>query len=407
MRPLIWALGAYGVLSLISMATMGIGAALLAAATIYYLGGPAGFWKEVNKAFRHPAYLLYAQVALALLAALALSLVGAELFPLSYGGQWSHVNFLRDISKAWYLLWPLFIVPALIAVGADGQKKVLRAWLIAFGVLSALSIVQYFTGFPRPQQIPGTSHFHATLFLGHHLSVASVFIFPFFAALDLGSRKDARARSGLSREVLAACVGFGLLCLFFTYSRTLWIALPIGIFIWICWALPSRRRWPALAGAAGGLVVALLIPGVWQRLRDARGILPREELWLANLEFFKARPFTGVGWHHNIELSGIYLVERTHASSVFSGHAHNNLIDILAGTGLVGTFAWVAWCTLAFVLLWEPAHKGTGFARGLLCAWIVFHINGLTQVNFWEAKVLHQISWMTAWAILWRMRERA
>ena len=39
-------------------------------------------------------------------------------------------------------------------------------------------------------------------------------------------------------------------------------------------------------------------------------------------------------------------------------------------------------------------------AKGWACAWIVFHLNGLTQVNFWEAKVQHQMAWVIAWSLL-------
>ena len=36
-------------------------------------------------------------------------------------------------------------------------------------------------------------------------------------------------------------------------------------------------------------------------------------------------------------------------------------------------------------------------------AWLIRRSfdGGLTQVNFWESKVLHQIMWVTAWALVW------
>jgi O-antigen ligase len=167
----------------------------------------------------------------------------------------------------------------------------------------------------------------------------------------------------------------------------------------MCWALPREQRVKVLTAGFFGLILVFLLPPVTRRITEFRGILTREELWTANLDFFKARPLTGVGWHHNIELSGYYLMEKHQITQVFSGHAHNNLLDMLGGTGLLGTVAWIAWCVLAFAMLIPLARNGEGFARGLFCAWIVFQLNGLTQVNFWEAKVLHQIAWVTAWAL--------
>ncbi len=75
----------------------------------------------------------------------------------------------------------------------------------------------------------------------------------------------------------------------------------------------------------------------------------------------------------------------------------------MGGTGILGLLAWLAWVGVTLGLAWASVRRGRtgGFARGVLCAWVVFHINGLTQVNFWESKVLHQMMWVVAWTLLW------
>ena len=134
------------------------------------------------------------------------------------------------------------------------------------------------------------------------------------------------------------------------------------------------------------------------------------------IEFLKQRPLTGVGWHHNQELSGFYLMDKFKTGDVFSGHAHNNFLDRLGSQGSFGALAWLAWCVSVIWLLLrqrktnEPGPEGESYAsldrtkivfsRGLVCAWFVFQINGLTQVNFWEAKVEHQLAWVIAWSLL-------
>ena len=83
-------------------------------------------------------------------------------------------------------------------------------------------------------------------------------------------------------------------------------------------------------------------------------------------------------------------------SSRFVGHAHNNLLEMLGGTGIIGTLTWILWTLWIFKMSLETArHKDPwgDAAWGFFCAWIVFQINGLTQVNFWEGKVLHQMMW--------------
>jgi O-antigen ligase len=154
-----------------------------------------------------------------------------------------------------------------------------------------------------------------------------------------------------------------------------------------------------------GLSALSQIPGIQRRLRDGMGIGERHELWLANWEFFKNRPLLGVGWRQNQELSGYYLMDKYQQTHVFSGHAHNNLLDLLGGTGALGTLAWLAWSFWVIRILWMKSTRQTEeepwFGRGLVCAWVVFHLNGLTQVNFWEGKVQHQMAWVIAWSLFW------
>jgi hypothetical protein len=49
-------------------------------------------------------------------------------------------------------------------------------------------------------------------------------------------------------------------------------------------------------------------------------------------------------------------------------------------------------------MTWKTSNA-FGIGRGLFCAWIVLHLNGLTQVNVWEGKVEHQMAWALAWAL--------
>jgi O-antigen ligase len=112
-----------------------------------------------------------------------------------------------------------------------------------------------------------------------------------------------------------------------------------------------------------------------------------------------------VGWRHTEEMSGYYLQELTGEKDVFAGHAHNNFLDLLGGAGVLGALTWLAYCAFVLAILYRALRRdrapGLDFARGMFCAWLVFQINGLTQVNFWEGKVEHQVAWMIAWALLW------
>lgn len=409
-------LGIYAVLSLFSMATMSIGAGVLGLLMIGQLAkGLPQDQPAVSQPLLPNKYIreyLWASCVIGL--ACILSLVFGALDPLSFDGYFSRVHLIADSAKLWYFFWPLILLFAISKISATERLQVLRLWLGTFTALSVLGIIQHFIGWPRPMPVPGTEHrFLATLFLGTHLSVASVFIFPFFVLLDF-FRQAPKSRVNVGKALVlptwALGVGAiaGFLTLMMTYSRTLWVALPIGLLVWALWTLPK----PGRAGnavrvlivlgvlVAGGL--ASQLPTVKARLNLQMGIHERQDLWEANWEMFKQRPFAGVGLKHNQELSGFYLMEKYHATDVFSGHAHNNVLDFLSGTGIIGLIAFLVWCYFPFKWAVRPGVRISGYnlSAGFFCALLVFQLNGLTQVNFWEAKVQHQLMWSVAW-ILW------
>jgi O-antigen ligase len=387
------------------MGGMSVGALTLLVCLLVAWKGPMGALDRVRREHAaNPWARRYLIVTLALAAALVLSLVVAAIWPLQYAGRPVQVSFGRDLAKTWYLFWPLLLLAVLRALSPNDRARLLSVWLGFALILGAIGWLQYFTGWPRPQGIPlHPGRFHATLFFGHHLSVASVLIFPFFAALDLAEKPIGPRIAGLSRPLLSLAAALLAITLFLTYSRMLWVALPVSVIAWVLWVLPRRLSLGALVTLALMAAAALQAPEVRERLGNTMGVSTRQELWKANLEFVARRPLTGAGWHHNLDLAGAYFDEKLGPGDHFVGHAHNNVIEALGGTGLLGLLAWLAWCSLVIRMAWVAARGGQarGFSRGVVCAWIAFHLNGLTQVNFWESKVLHQITWVVAWSLLW------
>ena len=111
-----------------------------------------------------------------------------------------------------------------------------------------------------------------------------------------------------------------------------------------------------------------------------------------------------MGLGKNQELSSYYFQALyPNQSHFFIGHAHNVYLEILAGIGLFGFVTWILWLLFAFRTLHSLKQplKLCGFPVGILSAWIVFLVNGLTQVNFWEGKVLHQIAWVMGLTLYW------
>lgn len=398
-------LAVYLFTSLVAMAPMSIGAAVLLVLSMVAFGGFGGWRQRLREEWEKPLVRKFFLVNFWLAAACGVSVIAAWISPLSFGGRFIPANF-SELGKLWYFFWPLILVPAFRAISEERRQRVLRVWIATFGVFSCIGIIQFFTGWPRPQIIPETHYYHATLLLGHHLSVASVFIFPYFAVLHYLWVKDGPKRIGISRALLALIFTVGTVMLLMTASRMLWLALPVGVLLWGFLNLPRKTALSLAIGLVLILGLASQHPAIQKRFGYS-GVSEREELWKANFEFFKDRPVFGVGWRMNQGLSGIYFEHIRPGQPYFQGHAHNNLIDILAGTGAFGTIPWIAWALLVLWIAWlSAAGKGAsaaygGFARGLFCAWIVFQLNGLTQVNFWEGKVTHQMMIMASLSLMW------
>ncbi len=398
----------YAALCLGSMATMSIGVGVFLILAFTDEGGPLRFFADLKSVVRTPLGNAYLLAALGLTVACAISLAGAALHPLKFAGRGPTVEFLHDIAKTWYLFLPLFLAVGWMRLPIDRQRRVFQTWIVAFGVISALSVPQLFTGWPRAQPNPLlVPYFHTTLLLGHHLSVASVWIFPFFACLDLLFSREPREALRIHAAWLAIFLAAGSFTLFFAYSRTLWVALPATVGLWALFRLPRRSSAILISGILIAGAALSRLPIVQTRLSTSIGVGDRIQLWKTNWEFFLLRPFTGVGYGKNLELTGYYFHEKfpATAAQMFVGHAHNIFLEILSGTGLLGMLGWLAWWAVVLRGLWcaRSSRYPIRFVSALGCALLALIINGVTQVNFWESKVLHQIMWMVGIILVWNL----
>ncbi len=233
----------------------------------------------------------------------------------------------------------------------------------------------------------------------HHLTFSNVFLFPasIFFSLGVG---DPRRRWAY---LFLGLVLF-LLCLW-TQSRAAWMAVPITAFVI---ALGKSGR--LAVGAALAAVVALTTlyytdAGFHQRFErtffqkdDFYNGGPRTRLWKANWEMFKDHPWVGVGWNNNERLSKAYVDKLYPAQKDnFYGHAHSEPIQILATTGILGMVTFLVLWAAVFLRLARATLRLSldgperWLALGLLGGFIGFHLQGLTQWNFGDAEVLHNV----------------
>jgi len=199
-----------------------------------------------------------------------------------------------------------------------------------------------------------------------------------------------------------------------SWGRGAWLGFGAAAGVMVFFA--PRQRWLAflLLGLAGTIVVGLwlagLIPaGVEDRLDNAitefvgfgdmRGkpisndnfaIVERLAHWQAAYNMANDQPFTGVGLG-NYEI--VYAQYGIPSWPRPLGHAHNDYLNILAETGLIGLVAYgMAWCA---ILVWTlRALKQTdfvlrGLALGLLGTWTHLAVHSVVDKLYVNNLFLH------------------
>jgi O-antigen ligase len=194
-----------------------------------------------------------------------------------------------------------------------------------------------------------------------------------------------------------------------TFTRGAWIAMACA---WFVMALIAAPRVAALLTIAGiTLTGAAATLSETFRLRLFSLIDPtytsnseRWFLWKANWEMFKDYPILGLGYSENENRAGEY-VTRMGKPDAFKGHAHNNYLQFLSGTGITGLITYLF--IISFMLyityrLWRSLPKDAiwprAIALGALGAQIHLHVGGFTECNFKAGATNHNV--MMVWALV-------
>ncbi len=401
---LIYTFSVYG-----PMAAMSIGAGVILAQFIY------SYFSKHKLAHFKIAPVQYRNATFGLSIACIWSLVWAKTTALSFYGMVPRIDILRDSYKLWHIWFPFLLVSLLGAQSDKKQQKIIQVWLYCGLALAVFEMIQYHLPIYWPQRLPHLDYdtyvkptgikalflgsYHATGLAGFHLSFASIFIFPtavWFAWFAIKLRKE-----GWNQKTVFLALGCVLFFItnILTYSKTTWLVMPILV-VSIAVVVLSQRLKVALVAA----MIIFAVAGVQSsefklRFQGTDTIKERFEVWKANLEMVRQNPLFGVGWHQNSSLSeAYYMHNKMHG---FISHAHNNFLDQLASTGILGLGFYLFW---NFLIIWfaldvyrkSKTDLTRAFGLGCVFAWGSFHFFGLTQTNFWDAKVMHQMGWVIA-----------
>ncbi|MBI2606642.1 MAG: O-antigen ligase family protein [Deltaproteobacteria bacterium] len=419
----VYILSVYG-----SMAVMSVGSGVVFAAWIFLFARPRVFAGEVAGWTRSPLW----RPTLVLSLACVWSLAWARISGLEFFGARPEIRWIEDTRKLWHIFFPFVLSSFLMRLSDEDFRKALWLWLGAGAALACFGILQYYVPIYKSQYLPHVTYdtyvrgsgaldflrgrYHATGLTGFHLSFASIFGFPtgvWFALAALRWREEGWTQR--TRWLAAGAILFFITNIL-TYSKTTWVALPLLVLGVAFVAMKGRIRYILTAVMIVFAAVGMQTSEFRLRFQGTDTIKERLEVWSANLEMLKQHPLFGVGWHHNSDLSEAYYKAR--GMHGFVSHAHNNFLDQLASTGAFGLAGFVWWNFIVIAAAYRLFRRGgvvspsadsetrllyRALGLGFFGGWFLLHLSGMTQTNFWDAKVLHQIGLVAAFTCeAWR-----
>jgi O-antigen ligase len=298
----------------------------------------------------------------------------------------------------------------------EKPDRLVWLWGGLIAAASAYAFFQFVTGidFIRPNHaIPaaGVHGFRARGFFSQSLTLAYVLGISMSMILP-------HIRRVKEKHILGILLVFGALGLFASLSRAPWFCIAIVAFIFGYQEFGKRALWGLIPAVGAFLGLFFFEQEFHKRIMDlfdfstsaSNGM--RLDLWRGYWQVFLDHPVVGAGLFWGDEhLPSVF--ERLGINQPFVSHAHNNYIQALAGTGILGFICFVGFQFYFFKTARSLYHQLAGtsmgrLAQGVFLAQIFWQLGGLTECNFFDGEVNHSIvfGWAILIAIKWRSAPR-
>ncbi len=305
---------------------------------------------------------------------------------------WTAPDLLE--AAKWYRRYMYIVTVPVIALTVPLVKEHWRSglalFLFSFGTASLYAVLQVFLGpeLDRPFKLVGY-YVHASGFLSKSNTFAEVMLFGFLATLFAAHH----CRTRLRRWMAGALAVVILLAIVFSRSRTP-IAVSVIVGAIYVWHVMSRRVWVILLVTLAVLATAHVANNrvFWRFSQIEKDVGTRTRIWGYAWDAFRDHPVAG----HGLGCFQTYLTSHAGDSDqdlLAYDHAHNNLLESAAGSGLIGlTMFLLFWGTVfmqsltAFLREKEPIWK-SGFLIMLLGIASV-HLTGLTECTLMDTEVV-------------------
>lgn len=296
----------------------------------------------------------------------------------------------------------LLSIPFVATIALRTPQAVRRAFtvIVVVGALSGLvGMWQFFYGFDPFARfhhhfpVDPSRPVHVTGFMSHWMTFSGQMLMVALIASGFALFGEKRYRLLWSLGAVLSAVGVAL-----SLTRSAWLALFLGLLL-LFWVKKPRMIWVYLLVF---LIAWLAAPGIFrQRISVLSNPMygPRvtrlDAFWVG-LNIIQTHPLLGIGpgrmdevyWQFHPDPQS---VDRT---SIFTGHLHNDLLQLAAERGLP--------CAVAFlwlvVMVVRAAWKGLAHWRSdpirapaeaaTLGAVVAFFIAGIFEFNFGDSEVL-------------------
>ncbi|UOF02261.1 O-antigen ligase family protein [Bdellovibrio reynosensis] len=202
--------------------------------------------------------------------------------------------------------------------------------------------------------------------------------------------------------------------LILTMTRGVWVGMFVGLVVVA--AVLSLRLASVVIGLGIAIVTGMFF--LWPKFHDRILLIFNYEhtydsqriiLWKTNWMIFKDHPWLGAGYGENYTLLPKYYAMQGLPADQFVGHAHNQFLHMLAGTGIVGLLCYVFLYFFFVVKAWgvfkvaPPNSWEKAVSLGIFGSLIGFAVGGLTESNFEHAKVRMVVIFL--WALIFFMKQ--
>ena len=288
-------------------------------------------------------------------------------------------------------------------------------------VMGAFSIGQFLFGieYPRPESVLErwgdyfrvTGLFNVPQSFAGNLGMAVFFLL----GMTLGQHREAVSVStGLPWQYLVT-LALGASGLVLSLTRAAWVASAVvGVLalgrVKKTWGLSLLLCLIGLAAAGNGSQTVFGDRFSGEIDRNQQSIAYREALWEANWEIVKVHPWLGIGPWQNVKQLPAYYRQNQSITSSYIGHAHNNVLQVLASQGAFAAVFYLWFCAYFLWAAYSVSKRENadclvrGLALGSLYSQLYFHLLGLVDSPFFDQEVKNMIVFI--WALTFALYQR-